>query len=282
MIIASTAVVEAATLLNTNVSADFAGGGADRRTRPGGLTDGDPGHGTPGSMQRPHRQPIWEVALGWSAVKLVMSHEEAVLHSVIGTDALLRPEPTSNGTNLTGVRWAASAGLAYGRVRGASGVMVSAKLVWSTAGRLTEYQGACTCGTQQCAHSVALALMVMAEQARAAAPTLPRPRKRTPAWEAAVARLVDTAAEVRSESATEAELALQFDIRPAVDPGRRSRTSIPRPLIPVIGPLRRRSAMHGCRPCRTRSHTRQTPQAFAKTDIGGRSMCITGCRRIRI
>lgn len=155
-----------------------------------------------------------------------MSEEEAILHDVVGTDALLRARTHLERRELTGVRWAADAGLAYGRVRGATAAVVSAKLVRSPAGRLTEYQGACTCGTQLCAHPVALALMVMAEQSEAPTPTAPRQRKRTPSWEAAVSRLVDATAGARSDVAGEAELALQFDLRPAGDPARSQRIAL--------------------------------------------------------
>ncbi|MGH3680103.1 MAG: DEAD/DEAH box helicase [Natronosporangium sp.] len=163
-------------------------------------------------------------------MKLVMSEEEAILHSVVGTDALLRARTHLEQNALTGVRWSAPAGLAYGHVTGARAAVVTAKLVRSTGGRLTEYAGTCTCGTRQCAHPVALALLVLAKLAGAAAPTAPPPRKRVPSWEAAVERLIPPAAEPRPDSDTEAELALQFDIGPAGDPARPRRIGL-RPVL---------------------------------------------------
>jgi hypothetical protein len=167
-------------------------------------------------------------------VKLVMSEEEAILHDVVGTEALLHARAHIEQHEVTDVRWAAHAGLAYGRVRGAAAGIVSAKVVRSTAGRLTSYEGACTCGGPQCAHPVALALMVMPERAGAeAAPKEPSTRRRTPSWEAAVAGLVDAPAE-RSDSAPDhTELALQFDLVPA-SPGKgpaRSRRIALRPVV---------------------------------------------------
>lgn len=155
-----------------------------------------------------------------------MSEEEAILHGVVGTDALLRARTHLERHGLIGVRRAPGGELAYARLRGATAAVVSAKLVRSPAGRLIEYAGVCTCGAQLCAHPVALALMVMAEQSRATVATAPRQRKRTPAWEAAVARLVDATAQVRTDAAGEAELALQFDLQQARDLGRSRRIAL--------------------------------------------------------
>ena len=144
-----------------------------------------------------------------------MSEEEAILHSVVGTDALLRARVHIERNEVTDLV-SEHPEVAYGRVRGAAAGTISVKLVRNDGGLLTAYEGICTCGDGQCGHAAALALMVMNKRPAEGVPEAARTRQRTRSWETAIAALVGAVAGERSDRrSTEPELALQFELRSA-------------------------------------------------------------------
>jgi superfamily II DNA or RNA helicase len=154
-------------------------------------------------------------------MRLVLTEEEAALHATIGTNVLLRARRHIEQGELVDLRWQAETGQVEGRVGGLASGSASARMTTEADGTVAVVDGSCTCALgPACAHPAALVLLVLttmpgsgAAETRGNTRTVPRRTTKAPAWEAAVARLVDSMATTPTEPPPgEADLALQFDL----------------------------------------------------------------------
>ncbi len=148
-------------------------------------------------------------------VTLAVTDMEAVLHTVLGTNTLLRAREHIEQGEVVKLSWRPDTGEALGQVDGVESGFVVATVSTGPHGAIVDLDGACTCGLHpDCAHPAALALLALGQLPQASAPPKTGSRRRAaPAWEAAVATLSgDSAAIPRQAASGQATIALQFDL----------------------------------------------------------------------